>query len=110
MGGTLLRRRGLRRRSPGLSGGDRLRQVGFRPADHVARLRAAASDGGSNTGALTLDDLIIDTWRALCEWETVQCPLCGGEMERGGKVDSRSAAVEETNCHGECVDCGTRLS
>jgi hypothetical protein len=110
MGGTLLRRRGLRLRSPGLSGGDRLRQVGFRPADHVARLRAATSKGGSNTGALTLDDLITDTWQVLGAWDMAQCPLCGGEMARGGKAGSRSNAVEETDYHGECVDCGTWLS
>jgi hypothetical protein len=108
MGGTLLRRGGLRRHSPGLSGRERLRPAGFRPADHVARLRAAASEG-DNAGALTLDGLITDAWRALCARETAQCPLCGGEMGRNGKGVSCSD-VEGTDCHGECVDCGTRLS
>ena len=109
MSGTLLRRRGLRRRSPGPSARERLRPAGFGPADHLARLRATASEGG-NAGALTLDDLITDTWRMLCEWETVQCPLCGGEMARDGKTHSRADAVKEASPHGECVDCGTRLS
>jgi hypothetical protein len=110
MGGTLLRRRGLRRHPSGLSGRERSRPAGFRPADHVARLRAAASEGGDGAGALTLDDQISDAWRALGECETAQCPLCGGEMGRSsGRVVSRSDAEEEEPC-GECVDCGTRLS
>lgn len=82
----------------------------MKPADHVARLRAAVSEGGNNTGAVTLDDLITDTWLALCERETAQCPLCGGELARGGKAGTGSNAVEETDHHRECVDCGTRLS
>ena len=53
MGGTLLRRRGLRRHSPGLSGRERLRPAGVSPADHVARLRTTASEADS-AGALTL--------------------------------------------------------
>jgi hypothetical protein len=109
MGGTLLRRRGLRRHSPGLSGRERLRPAGLSPADHVARLRATASEGG-DAGALTLDDLITDTWRALCRLETAQCPLCGGEMGRGREADSRSDGAKEADYFGECEDCGTRLS
>jgi len=109
MSGTLLRRRGLRRRSPDLSGRGRLRPAGFKPADHVARLRAAASDG-DNAGALTLDDMIADTWRVLHGLETAQCPLCGGEMSRGREAGSRLAVAKEADTYGECVDCGTRLS
>ena len=106
MGGTLLRRRGHRRLSPGLPGRERLRPAGFGPADHVARLRAAASKGGG-ADAFTLDDVIADAWRALSESETAQCPLCGGEMRRGGKAARSHGAGEEL--HGECVDCGTQL-
>jgi hypothetical protein len=108
MGGTVLRRGGLRRHSPGLFGRERLRPAGFRPADHVARLRAAASEG-DNAGAITLDGLVTDAWRALCAWETAQCPLCGGEMGRNDKGVSCSD-VAGADCHGECMDCGTRLS
>jgi hypothetical protein len=107
MSGTLLRRRGHRRLPSGLLGHERLGPAGFRPADHVARLRAAASKGG-NAEALTLDDVIADAWRALSESETAQCPLCGGEMRRGGKVAAHTDVEEEP--HGECMDCGTRLS
>jgi hypothetical protein len=110
MGGTLLRRRGLRRHSPGLSGGGRLRPAGFKPADHVARLHAAAASEGDNAGALTLDDMITDTWRSLCGLRTAQCPLCGGEMARGREAGSRSDVAQEADSYGECVDCGTRLS
>ena len=106
MGATLLRRRGHRRLSPGLPGREGLRPAGFRPAEHVARLRAAASKGGG-AGALTLDDVIVGAWQALSEWETAQCPLCGGEMRRGGTVLAHTDAEEEP--HGECVDCGTQL-
>jgi hypothetical protein len=110
MEGTLLRRRGLRRHSPGLSGKKPLmRTAGFRPADHMARLRAAASQA-DNAGAPTLDDMITDTWRSLCGLETAQCPLCGGEMDRGRVADSRSDVAKEADYFGECVDCGTRLS
>ncbi len=107
MGGTLLRRRGHRRLPHGLPGRERLGPVGFGPADHVARLRTAASKG-SGTEALTLDDVIADAWRALSESETAQCPLCGGEMQSGGRVVSYMDAEEESQ--GECVDCATRLS
>lgn len=111
MGGTLLRRRALRRHPSGLSGRERFRPAGFKPADHVARLRAATSKESGGAGALTLNDLITNTWQALGEWETAQCPLCGGEMRRGGKAVSRSEVEEvEAEYHGECEDCGTRLS
>ncbi len=110
MGGTLLRRRGLRRHPSGLSGRERFRPAGLRPADHVARLRAPALEEGGGAGALTLDDLIADAWQALGAWERAQCPLCGGEMGRDGEAGSRSDAVEEADCHGECLDCGTWLS
>ncbi|HEV3320835.1 MAG TPA: hypothetical protein VG147_01440 [Solirubrobacteraceae bacterium] len=73
----------------------------------MARLRAAASEGGG-AGALTLDHVITDAWCALSEWETAQCPLCGGEMRRGGKVVAGTDVEEEP--HGECMDCGTQLS
>ncbi len=106
MGGTLLRRRGHRRLPYGFPGGERLGPTGFRPADHVARLRAAASKAGG-AEAFTLDDVIADAWQALSESETAQCPLCGGEMQRGGRAIA-DMNVEEP--HGECVDCGTRLS
>ncbi len=118
MGGTLLRRRGLRRHSPGLSGRERLRPAGVSPADHVARLRTTASEADS-AGALTLDDLITDMWQALGAWESAQCPLCGGEMGRGARAISRvgiedsrigEKEIGEAECHGQCVDCGTRLS
>ena len=107
MGGTLLRRRGHRRLPHGLPGRERLRPAGLGSADHVARLRAAASTGGG-AEALTLDDVIADAWRALSESETARCPLCGGEMQRGGKTIAHVGAGEEL--HGECVDCGTQLS
>ncbi len=107
MGGTLLRRRGHPRLPPGPPGRERLRPAGFRPADHVARLRAAALKGGG-VEALTLDDVIVGAWQALSESETVRCPLCGGEMRRAGKAIAHTDADEEP--HGECVDCGTRLS
>jgi hypothetical protein len=108
MGGALLRRRDHRRLPSALSGGGRLRLVGLGPADHVARLRAVTSKEGG-VGAFTLDDVIARAWYALGEWETVQCPLCGGEMSRGGKTVA-GAEVEEGEPHGECADCGTRLS
>lgn len=109
MSGTLLQRRGFRRHSPGLSARKHLRPAGFRPADHVARLRAAASEARGDASTLTLDGLITDAWRALSESETARCPLCGGEMSRSGKAISRWD-IEGVEYHGECVDCGTRLS
>ncbi len=106
MGGTLLRRRGHRRLQHGLPERERLRPAGFGPADHVARLRAAASSG--DVAALTLEDVIADAWQTLSASETARCPLCGGEMQRGGRVFAHMGAEEELQ--GECVDCGTRLS
>ncbi len=106
MDGILLRRRGNRQLSYGLPGGQRLGPTGFRPADHVARLRAAASKTGG-AEAFTLDDVIADAWQALSESETAQCLLCGGEMQRGGRAIADMNAEEP---YGECVDCGTRLS
>ena len=84
MGGILLRRRAHRRHPYGFPGRERIRPVGFKPADHVARLRAAASKG-AGAEALTLDDVVADAWRALSESETAQCPLCAGEMQRGAE-------------------------
>jgi hypothetical protein len=108
MSGALLRRRGYRRLQAGPPARKRLTQAAFRPVDHVARLRASALVG-DGADALTLDDLITNVWQALGEWETGQCPLCGGEIGRSRKTVSRSVA-EEVEPHGECVDCGTRLS
>jgi hypothetical protein len=108
MAGALLRGRGHRQLPSGFPGRERLRPAGFRPADHVARLRAAASKAGA-AEALTLDDLIADAWQALSEWETARCPLCGGEMRRNGKAGFCPEA-EDAEPQGECVDCGTRLS
>jgi hypothetical protein len=107
MGGTLLGRRGHRRLPHGLPGRERLRPAGVGPADHVARLRAGASTRDGEE-ALTLDDVIADAWRALSKSETARCPLCGGGMQLGGKAVADVGAGEAF--HGECVDCGTRLS
>lgn len=108
MAGTILHRRGHRRLQSYLPGRERLRPAGLRPADHIARLRAAASEG-DGAGVLTLDDLITDAWQALGEWETAQCPLCGGGMRPGGQAVAGSEA-EDAEPQGECADCGTRLS
>ncbi len=108
MGGALLRRRGHRRLPAALSGRERLGPAGFRPVDHVARLRAATSNDGS-AEAPTLDSVIADVWQALSEWETAQCPLCGGKMRRGEKAVA-GTEMEDFDCHGVCMDCGTRLS
>ncbi len=107
MGGILLRRRAHRRHPYGFPGRERISPVGFKPADHVARLRAAASKV-AGTEALTLDDVVADAWRALSESETAQCPLCAGEMQRGGRVVAYMDTEEDFQ--GECVDCGTWLS
>jgi hypothetical protein len=56
-----------------------------------------------------LDDVIADAWQALSEWETAQCPLCGGEMRRGRKAVA-STEVEDPESRGVCMDCGTQLS
>jgi hypothetical protein len=107
MGGVLLRRCDHRRLPHGFPGREHIGPVGFRPADHMARLRAATSKVGG-AEALTLDDVIAEAWQALSKSEMAQCLLCGGEMRRGGRTVAYMAAEEES--HGECVDCGTRLS
>jgi hypothetical protein len=108
MAGALLRRRGHRRLPSALSGRERPRPAAFRPADHVARLRAATSKGG-DAEACTLEEVITGAWHALSVWETAQCPLCGGEMRRG-ETAVASTEVEDAAPHGLCTDCGTQLS
>jgi hypothetical protein len=92
MDGALLQRRGRR-----------LRRERLRPADHLARLRAAGS-AGRGPDVLTLDDVITGAWQTLGGCEIAQCPVCGGEMGRSSGANGFPAP------HGECVDCGTRLS
>jgi hypothetical protein len=104
MNGALIQRRSRRWRPAGLHEREHLR-----PADHVARLRAAASKG-RGAGALTLDDLVASVWQALNGWETTQCPLCGGAMGPSGRQTGGCLEAEGEDLHGECVDCGTRLS
>jgi hypothetical protein len=104
MSGALLQRRGHRRYPTGVLGRERLR-----PADHVARLRAAGSVG-SGADPLTLDDLITETWRALSGREAAHCPVCGGGMRRSGDAAFAHSAAERLELRGTCADCGTYLS
>ncbi len=106
MGGALLQRRGHQWHPTGVLGRERLR-----PADHVARLRAAGSVG-RGADPLTLDDLITETWQTLSGSEAAHCPVCGGEMRRSSGTAAVHFAVQAQQLElcGECADCGARLS
>jgi tRNA(Ile2) C34 agmatinyltransferase TiaS len=104
MSAALLPRRLRRRRPSGLPRRERLR-----PADHIARLRTARA-GARGANALALEDLIVDAWEALSVHEAACCPLCGGEMERGGGGVAPRGTVPGNAPHGKCMDCGTQLS
>jgi hypothetical protein len=102
---ALPQRRWHRQRLPG----ELLSRQNLRPADHVARLRRVGSSArGADT--LTLEDLIVGVWKGLSGREAVSCPVCGGQMECGGVMQSTSGGVCDGVPHGACGDCGALLS
>jgi hypothetical protein len=109
MGATLLPGRHRRRQLAGLRGRENLK-----PADHMARLRKKADARGAD--ALTLEEFIAGVWEGLNARGTVNCPICGGEMEQRHAVTTATdvtatcADVTGDGLRGECGDCGTQLS
>jgi hypothetical protein len=105
MAAVLLQRRRRRQHLPGLLG-----RANLRPVDHVARLRRVTpSERGADP--LTLEDLIVDVWEVVSVSKTVDCPVCGGEMEPRSvaATTSMDTSGNDVPC-GECGDCGALLS
>ena len=50
----------------------------------------------------TLDDLIVGVWEGLAAHQTVECPVCRGEMDPEYAAHTRPAG-------GRCGACGTTL-
>jgi ribosomal protein L37AE/L43A len=63
----------------------------------VRQVDEAAARGGASGGRATLEGRLRETWRALAEHGTSECPLCRSRMILREAV-------------GECGTCGTRLT
>jgi hypothetical protein len=95
MGSMLIQRRRHQQRLPGLFvQGDR------RSVDRASR--SCRMEMGSRN-APTLDGLIAGAWEELGAREIGHCPACGGAM--APCVNSLGEML-----HGDCQDCGARLS
>ena len=53
-------------------------------------------------GEPTLDDLIAGVWEGLVALQTVECPVCRGEMDPERSAHARTIG-------GRCGACGTTL-
>lgn len=63
----------------------------------VRRVDEAAERAGASGGRATLEGRLSETWLALAEHGTSECPLCRSRMVLREAV-------------GECGSCGTRLT
>jgi hypothetical protein len=50
----------------------------------------------------TLDELLAGVWASICSHQTVECPVCRGEMDPEYGAHARPVG-------GRCVDCGAQL-
>jgi hypothetical protein len=113
MGAAILQRRRCRQEGlPGLLLGQEVRRPGDHDRSGVGRGASGVEPAvrGEVCGVPTLDDLLAGAWEGLSVCEAVGCPMCGGAMEsRGGGVAFRADASGDA-LHGDCLNCGARLS